>query len=555
MAGASVSATIARDVVVIAAIALGSALAVAAGLAAGDATAQGWFAAGYWRLVAVAAWDRFIHVLPFTAPAALVVIAALRLLRARGARLPDPSGRPALRAGAATLVILALLGAAARLDRRRTAAGPSLVLISIDTLRADRLGAYGYAPPTSPTLDARLARHGTLFEDVYSQSPKTTPSHMTLFTSLYPSVHGIELWTEGSETGNRLNPAVHTLAEVLKNAGFDTGAFTGGANLHRSRGFDDGFDAYKHSGQLARAQAWLEARRGHRFFLFFHTYAVHDPYLPAPEWQTAFVHGGAPRLLEAVARLRKDGGGWERAHRVFWESVTPSDAEDRRTLSALYDAAIRTMDERTLAPLLDRLDALGVADETLVVLTSDHGEAFGEHGVYLHDDLYAGTLRVPLVLRFPGRVPAGRRVPDRVRLIDVMPTVLELLGVPAPTGLQGRSLVPFLRDGTAGLPAAPAVSEYSNSSIGRVFESIRAGDTAYIVDKGSEQLFDLRRDPGEEQNLAASGPPTLSALRGELGRWREACRTLADRFGPSGPGVAVDAETAARLKALGYLGE
>ena len=525
MAGSPLTAALWRDAVVAVAAALGTALAIAAGGAAADAVSHAWIGAGLWRLICAAAWDRFIHVLPFTAPAALLVVAALRLLRARAPRLPDPASSAAVRGAVLTLALFALMA----------------------------VGAYGYPQPTSPALDARLAARGIVFEDVYSQSPKTTPSHMTLFTSLYPSVHGVELWEEG-HAGRVLSPAAHTLAEVLKGAGWDTAAFTGGGNLHRSRGFDHGFDEYRHSGQLARALSWLDEHRGHRFFLFFHTYEVHDPYLPAPHWQSEFVRDGSPRLLETVERLRKNGGGWDRAHRVFWESVTPGDAADRRTLSALYDAGIRTMDERTLGPLLDRLETLGLAEDTLVVFTSDHGEAFGEHGAYLHDDLYAGTLRVPLVVRFPGRVPPGRRVPDRVRLLDVMPTVLELLGVPAPAGLQGRSLAPLLGGGSPA-ESPPAVSEYSNRAIGRTFESVRHGESAYIVDRGAEQLFDLRADPGEQRNLAASAPPVLPALRGELRSWREACRTLADRLGPTGPEVAVDAETAERLKALGYLGE
>jgi arylsulfatase A-like enzyme len=544
----------ARDAVVVLAAALGAALALAAAGAAADARAHGWIAAGWWRLVAAVAWDRFVHALPATAPAALALVVSLRLLRRRAPRVPDPSGPAALRAALVALVALAVLAGGAAVDRLRPAAGSSLVLVSIDTLRADRLGAYGYALPTSPVLDARLAAAGTLFESVYSQSPKTTPSHMTLFTSLYPSVHGVELWSDGAR-GRALSPAAHTLAEVLKAAGFDTAAFTGGANVHRSRGFDHGFDEYRHSGQLARALAWLDARRGRRFFLFFHTYEVHDPYLPAEEWQAAFVDGRGGRLLETVARLRRNAGGWERAHRLFWESVTPGDAADRRTLSRLYDAAIRTMDERTLAPLLDRLEARGLADDTLVVLTSDHGEAFGEHGVFLHDDLYAETLRVPLVLRLPGRVPAGRRVAERVGLLDVMPTVLELLGVPAPPGLQGRSLAPLVRGDAPAEPAPPAVSEYSNPTLGRTFESVRHGDGAYIVDRGAEQLYDLRTDPGEQRNLAPAAPPALGALRAALARWRAACAPLAARLGPRGPGVAADAETVRRLRALGYLAE
>jgi len=141
-----------------------------------------------------------------------------------------------------------------------------------------------------------------------------------------------------------------------------------------------------------------------------------------------------------------------------------------------------------------------------------------------------------------------------VRLLDVMPTVLELLGVPAPAGLQGRSLAPLLGGG-APAESPPAISEYSNRAIGRTFESVRHGESAYIVDRGAEQLFELRADPGEQRNLAASAPPVLPALRGELRSWREACRPLADRLGPTGPEVAVDAATAERLKALGYLGE
>jgi len=132
--------------------------------------------------------------------------------------------------------------------------------------------------------------------------------------------------------------------------------------------------------------------------------------------------------------------------------------------------------------------------------------------------------------------------------------VLDLLGVPAPAGIQGRSLVPLLHDGAA-LPAPPAMSEYSNHAIGRTFESIRHGEAAYIVDRSVEQLFDLRADPGEEKNLAPSAPPPLAALRAELTGWREACRPLAARLGPRGPGVTADAETAERLRALGYLAE
>src|SRR5207249_10698345 len=190
--------------------------------------------------------------LRFAAAAALAVAALVQLLRWWRRRPP----RTGVRAALAPLAVLAALRAGKALEAWHAARGPNLLLVSIDTLRADHLGAYGYHLPTSPTIDARLAGEGVTFTDVYSQSPKTTPSHMTLLTSLYPSVHGVELWQNG-KPAHVLNPAVHTLAEFLKNAGYATAAFTGGAQVDPARGFDQGFDLYTVSGQRRRALRWL----------------------------------------------------------------------------------------------------------------------------------------------------------------------------------------------------------------------------------------------------------------------------------------------------------
>jgi arylsulfatase A-like enzyme len=159
---------------------------------------------------------------------------------------------------------------------------------------------------------------------------------------------------------------------------------------------------------------------------------------------------------------------------------------------------------------------------------------------------------VPLILRLPGRLPAGRRVAARVELVDLMPTVLALLGVTPPPALQGQSLVPLL-EGKGHGPAV-VVAEHSTAAIGRTYESVRLDHLAYIVDGAVEQLFDLEGDPGEHVNLAATRAPALIAMRDELARWREACRPLAARFGPRGGAVAPDAETARQLRALGYVG-
>ena len=241
---------------------------------------------------------------------------------------------------------------------------------------------------------------------------------------------------------------------------------------------------------------------------------------------------------------------WAGISRRFWDSVDRSDPRDVRFVERLYDAGIRRMDAETIRPLLDRLDQLGLARDTLVVFTSDHGEAFGEHGQFQHDDLYAGTLRVPLVLRWPGRLPAGLRIGSRVRLIDVMPTILELLGVPAPPSLQGQSLTPLLHDAFASPAAEGAVSEYSD---GRLYESLRRGGLSYIVDGPEERLFDLVRDPAERQNVLATRPEEAAAMRAALERWRRNCRALVPLLGPRGGTIAPSDETARRLRALGYM--
>jgi len=540
---------LARDLALALGLALAATLAAGAAAALRTAAEQGWIAAGFYRLVVRTAWDRFDAWLPFAAAAALAGAGLAAIVR-RWRRRPPPTGlRPAL----ALLAVLGALRTGTALEAWQAARGPNLLLVSIDTLRADHLGAYGYDLPTSPTIDARLAGEGVTFTDVYSQSPKTTPSHMTLLTSLYPSVHGVELWQNG-KPAHVLNPAVHTLAEVLKNAGYATAAFTGGAQVDPVRGFGQGFDLYTVGGQQRRARRWLGRHRWQRFFVFYHTYDVHDPYLPPDEYIRLFDPDYRGRVLDAIHRLRAEGGmsvaAWHGISRRFWDSVDRSDPRDVRFVERLYDAGIRRMDAETIRPLLDRLDQLGLARDTLVVFTSDHGEAFGEHGQFQHDDLYAGTLRVPLVLRWPGRLPAGLRIASRVRLIDVMPTILELLGVSAPPSLQGQSLTPLLHDAYANPATEGAVSEYSD---GRLYESLRRGGLSYIVDGPEERLFDLVRDPAERQNVLATRPEEAAAMRAALERWRRNCSALVPLLGPRGGTIAPSDETARRLRALGYL--
>jgi len=530
-----------RDLVSALGAGVGVAFVVSAVAAWREATVQRWREAGYWRLIADALWERFDPLAAVVTLAALVVLGVVFVLRRRAwgsARV----FRPAV----AVVGIVLVLRALAALDLWRAGEGPNVLLISIDTLRADRLGTYGNELPTSPAIDRRLAAEGVTFERVYSQSPKTTPSHMTMLTSIYPCVHGIELW--GPDTPARvLDPGVQTLAEVLKNAGYATAAFTGGVHVHRSRGFEQGFDRYKHGHQLERSLDWIGSHRRRKWFLFFHTYEVHDPYLPPARLIPLFDPDYRGPILDAVDRLRTDGGGWENASATFWSSVDAKDPRAVRFVQHLYDAGIRAMDDTTIPALLDRLDARGLARDTLVVFTSDHGEAFGEHGRFVHDDVYEGTVHVPLILRFPAALPAGRRIRQQARILDVMPTILDLLGIPAPDGVEGRSLVPLIGGVDDG--ERPAPSEYGPGAL----LSFRRDGLTYMADASAEKLFDRAEDGREDHDVAAARPADLASVRAEVGRWREECRRLAARFGPRGGTVAPDAETVRQLRALGYV--
>ncbi len=531
-----------RRFVVLAAVALAAALIAAFVGGSRAAAPHHYWADGFYRLLADFVCARFDRLAPWALGAAAALTAWPRW------RAPRGLGR------AATALLLVVLGlrAAKAVDAWRASRGPNLLLISIDTLRADRLGAYGYDLPTSPTLDRRLAAAGVTFTDVYSQSPKTTPSHMTMLTGLYPCVHGIELWW-GTAPAHRLNPAVHTLAEVLREAGYATAAFTGGAHMDHTRGFDQGFQVYEDVGnetQLGHALRWLKHHHRRKFFLFFHTYRVHDPYVPPPALVRQFGEGYRGPVLDAVNRLRTDARTYEERSRLFWASVDPHDPAAVRFVSRLYDAGIRDMDDVILAGLLDALERFGVAHDTLVVFTSDHGEAFGEHGHFLHDDVYRGTVHVPLVLRFPGRLPAGARVAARARLVDVMPTILDLLGLPPTPGTQGRSLVPLIGAGGVGLDA---VSEHRVPGAETRTVCLRRGALSYLVTGTDEALFDLATDPGETTNLAAARPAALAALRTEVRAWQAECTRLGAMLGPRDAGVAPSAERVRQLRALGYV--
>lgn len=435
---------------------------------------------------------------------------------------------------------------------RRIGTPPNLILISIDTLRPDRLGAYGYDRDTSPNTD-RLAREGVLFRQAISPSSWTLPAHASLFTGLLPHRHGAVRF--GFSTP--LPQEVDTLAELLWDAGYDTAGFADGGFVTLELGFDQGFDVYGDPGLanrgkrrfteiVAKAEDWLAAGRPLPFFLFLHTYEVHLPYQPPPPYDTMFAAPGYTGLFaggmsdaQFAAMLKSDD----------W---IPNAALPQ--LEALYDGGIRSMDA-ALGELLALLDRQGLTDSTCVVLTSDHGEEFREHGSLFHRQakLYEENVRIPLIVRCPGRVPAGRVVEQPVSLIDLMPTLLELAGAPVPAGLDAHSLLPAL---TGAAPPAdrPIVSECDGSaalSTG-VVRALRVGNDKLIESSvpvhSPLELFDLAADPGEQRDLHAGRPDAVADLRAAL-----AVAVVGTRGTPAEAGEAtLDEAAREHLRALGY---
>ncbi|MGE0454562.1 MAG: sulfatase-like hydrolase/transferase [Vicinamibacteria bacterium] len=396
------------------------------------------------------------------------------------------------------------------------AGSPNLLLVTIDTLRADRVGAYGYAGARTEALD-RLAREGVLLEDAVVQVPQTRPSHASLFTGRQPYEHGIR-----DNFSAPLAASHPTLASVLKQRGYVTGGFVGAYPVSRDSGLDRGFDVFDDPfagapgggprlEQSARpaglvvdaALAWLEKAGGQPFFAWVHLFDPHAPYEPPPPFAERFA-------------------------------------------KAPYDGEIAYADQQ-IGRLLEWLDGSGAASRTLVVATSDHGEGLGEHGEDEHQlFVYDSTLRVPMLFRWPGQLPAGKRIGGQYRSVDLLATLLELLGAPAvPT--SGASRAAALRAGGR----IPENESYAESLFGQLhfgWAPLRAlrGEGFKYVDAPRPELYHLGADAGETRNLAEERAALAAAMRDRL-------RTY-DRVEARAPAVSADPQAAERLAALGYLG-
>lgn len=420
--------------------------------------------------------------------------------------------------------------------QRRT----NVVLIVVDTLRADRLGLYGNPRPASPAIDAWARRRGVIFEQAVAAAPWTLPSHASMLSGLDALRHGI----------NYDDPApasLDLLAEKLRRQGYRTVAFTGGAYLAPYYGLSQGFERFHHgtdaerktlagakpaaagkdlAQNLERALAWLDGPEARQpFFLFLHTYEVHAPLLSEPrppalaaDLQLALAER---QLAQAALRVDAAGGGWTLNEADAPARALRAGSDDARFASLLYDAGVARADA-LLGRLLEGLRSSGLERETLVILTSDHGEALGEHCLSGHDALYDVNLLVPLIVARPDGAHAGKKVPTQVRLTDLVPTVLEAAGLPAEPGLDGRSLQPWLEGGApSGFPKmAMAYAASNNRGLALRWDGrskLIWPNALFPGPKPSSELYDLRQDPGELHDLAsaAAHAPLLATLEAE----------------------------------------
>jgi arylsulfatase A-like enzyme len=467
----------------------------------------------------------------------------------------------------------------------------NVVLVSIDTLRADRLGCYGYRRrPTSPAIDG-FAREGVLFENDITAAPWTTPSHLSMLTSLPPSAHGVTAsfveFFDRFEVGDfgfmRIPESRVTLAEVLAEHGFATAAFTAGGPMDPKIGFGQGFglyttDMYKlREENVGEMLAWVRRNAERQFFLFWHHFEVHAPYLDPRFVGDAVAGDRAARIREDMDRLARVPlrDMWPfnavRFRAVQEAALKRNGAFERGVAEALYTGSVASADA-WLARLLDALKGLGLYDRTLIVVTSDHGEEFGERDPGLWYNEHGHTLseemvRVPLVVRLPHGYAGGVRVPQVVTSLDVMPTILDVLKLaPSKDEMQGRSLAPLWESGgrgaddrTAFVESSMLLDEIKGVRTPRYKYAITI-DEATVAARGRKhlpegpldaRLYDLRDDPGERRDLLSGGPDAHAASVA-----RELEKALREHLAAQRGGAErtmLGVTTLDQLKGLGYV--
>jgi arylsulfatase A-like enzyme len=489
-----------------------------------------------------------------------------------------------------------------RQDKNTSAQKPNVVLITMDTVRADHLSCYGYPRQTSPHVD-NLARDAVIFKNAHATTSWTLPSHASIFTGLYPSRHGADRKSDDSPAINsvdknlnywnkmmlsnftRLSGAHHTLAEILKDGGYKTAGIIGGIFCTSIFGLEQGFDYYddeipsfninffalyqaidmffslddifSQQGYLGKriavhlndsAYPWLEKNSAQPFFLFINYMDAHTPYLPPQSYGRYFT-----TIPKEIIKKRNPpfDVSYISAETRLMNAVTYNGQhltkEEKELIMGQYDGGIRYLDDY-LGRLFDKLKALNVYDNTLIIITSDHGEAFGEHNHMEHGrTLYEEVLRVPLIIKYPAPYQRRGLIEKRVSLVDLLPTVLAFLNYPVPADIDGKTIEALPADIFAELKLTP---EETRKKELRDLKALYEGKEKYIWSSdGAGELYNLEADPLEEQNLFGTYPLRVEVMDKTLKNW------VASFKGRNieGEKAQIDNQALEKLRALGYV--
>lgn len=419
----------------------------------------------------------------------------------------------------------------------------NIILVSLDTLRPDHLGCYGSKLGASPSID-RFAKKSVVFTEARSQSPWTTPSHASLFTSLYPSVLNIGRWPNPG----RINPKTYTMAEYLGDEGYATAAFIEGGMISGKFGFDQGFepfvDGLKHiQFSVPECLSWIDKNRGNRFFVFLHTYDIHR-YNPPEEYADTYMPDYEGSL--------KRGYDLQKAVQRYFGYKPFENEEDRKKIVALYNDEILYADH-WMGELVKGLESRDLLKETVVILTSDHGEEFWEHGRTGHGYTnFEEVLRVPLIIHHP-KIPGGRRE-DLVRLVDVLPTIADMVGGSPRPEWQGESFFPVLQGGPGRnirFSFAEAGHIQHESVHGRRWKLVRK----YTAPKETgvafvDALYDLENDPRETKDVSEKHPQEFERLKKLLEALLDSNRRMKKDY--KALEADIDPELMKQLEELGY---
>lgn len=433
---------------------------------------------------------------------------------------------------------------------------PNIILITIDTFRADRMGYYGNPRDTSPQLD-QFAREGVFFRQAFTTSGWTTPGLISILTSLYAPTHAVDI------RGRRLDPAVETLPEVLRQAGyrapdiFFLSEIPNFANLglepyaQRQQLLHDGDEILFH---------WLrnEGQGEKPFFLYYHYRDLHLPFNPGEGYEELYLDEAFASPLPFISSFKRfiahEKMDLVKKNVIITRGDMDFAARDSSWVRALYDAEIRRLDDQLFATLRRTLNETGLAENTIVVVSADHGEELLDHGLVGHIStfkegrLYDEIMRIPLVMWMPGVLPAGRIIEDPVQCIDIMPTLLEMAGVAAPDMLQGRSLLPLIK-GDSNWGKKPLFFESSAGGYGanpeqyeRWFRGVRTADwkLVHAVAEKRFELYDLRQDPYELNDVWEREPARAESLGTLLNEWALYAHNSAYRDRGEGDSVAPD---------------